>query len=113
MSFKGLKHWSPRLRKKVHRYIYRNVGVFNMPYDVCKDRRYLAEWLYEMVGHKYIYLFIWRKGYYKKKNRLRPYRIAVINIKSSDNARFVAEYIELRRISRFQWFEPDKKWKPI
>ncbi|MBI2667619.1 hypothetical protein HYX17_02505 [Candidatus Woesearchaeota archaeon] len=110
MSNEGLKHWSPKIRKKVYRYVFRSKGTFLIPYSELERRDKLAKWLYNKFGNGYFYLYIWRQGYYKKKERLRPYRIAIIDLKEGKNeVKYIPEYVELRRISKFSWFEPKKK----
>ena len=104
MSQKGLRHWSSHLQRKLHKFVYRCLGSRLMPYAVCKTRLRFAQWIRETFGYGYFYVFSWRKGYYKKRSikRLRPYCIAVIEIKENSPPNF----INLTRISRFRWFEP-------
>lgn len=100
----NLKHWSPKLRKKVHRYVYKCKGSFEMPYEVCKDQQSFGNWLAETVGPGYWYVFIWRPGYYKKKERLRPYRIAIVEVEQSSQQEYSTNYVDMSRIKRFQWW---------
>lgn len=107
MSQKGLKHWSPKLRPKVHKYVYINLGVRHAPYYIFENRMLMAQWITENYGYGHFYMFIWRKGYYKKRSvkRLRPYFIAEIEIEENKPPIFK----DLKRISKFSWFEPKKK----
>jgi len=71
-----------------------------------KKYQSFAEWIKANFGLGYFYVYLWREGYYKKRSikRLRPYKVAVIEIKENG-----FNFIDLGRISRYKWFEPKKK----
>lgn len=108
---RNLRHWSPKLRRKVHQYVYKCVGSFQMPYAVCKDQATFGNWLAETVGEGYWYVFIWRPGYYKKKERLRPYRIAIVEVKRTPQAKYQINFVDMQRIKRFKWWGDNQKRK--
>ena len=111
MTSRGIRHWSKGLRRKLHRYVYKNKGVVRIPYEIFEDRRILAEYIRAEFGYGHFLLYIWRFKRFKKANKngkkvwLIPYKIAVIELKEGKSPK----YVNLTRLNRFSWFEPKKK----
>ena len=99
---KNIKHWSKNVRSKIYPFVFKCLGTFQLPYACCEEDLF-AEWVFETVGHGYYYIFIWRPGYYKKINRLRPYRIATIELERDINQRYKVTFHNLRARS-FKWW---------
>lgn len=100
-------HWS-RLKRRVYPFVFRNLGTKLCPYEAFEDRRYFAQWLKESFGFGHFNIYSWKEGYYSKKHkkdRLRPYKIAEIEIKEG----LPPNFIDLTRISRFKWWEASRK----
>ena len=111
ISAQGLKRWPSYMQKSLHKFVFKSKGSHLMPYSVCKTRKEFAEWVYNTAGIGISYIYIWRKGYYKNKDHLRPYRIAIIENRTTKDGDLITNYLDLSRISKFSWFEPDKKQK--
>jgi|SRR3989344_6161277 len=106
MPRQSLMNWSPHLRKKIRQYVFRNLGSRFIPYNCFETRHKFAEWIKGNFGYGHFLVYIWRGGYYKKRSikRLRPYRIATLKIDENG-----VDFYDLKRISKFKWFEPKKK----
>ena len=103
MSSAGLRQWSFKLRKKIKRFVFKNLGTRNIPYSAFETRYEFGKWIRENFGVGTYYCYFWKKGYYKNKNWLRPYNIC--KIKVTENG---FDFIDLKRLSKYKFFEPKK-----
>ena len=106
----GLKRFPKYMRHKIYPFVFKCKGVFFCPYEKFLDRHDFARWVYDQVNEGIVYVFSWRGKVYtkKKEGALRPYRLAILENKIK-NEKLTTEFIELTRISKFSWWEPDKK----
>lgn len=111
MSADGLKHWSPPMRKKLNRIVYRNVGVRHCPLSAFEERQLFAKWIYENFGSGKFHIFTWRmKKDRNNKTRMTPFWLACIEIQPIGES-YVPHFHEMTRLSKQRWFEPSKKKK--
>jgi len=109
MSARGVKAWSPPLRRKLKKKIFKNTGGYSVPYSVLAEKELFGQWLFDNLGanYYYIYSYRWKRKIIdgKKKYQKIPYLIAKIELTESGHPRFH----DIKRISKYRWFDVKSK----
>jgi len=110
MHWSKIKHFSKPLRKRLYKYTFHTLGVFQMPYKVCETKEKFADWMFSKMGYNYGWLFIWKGYVYSKKHRgkPRPYCIATIEFTKGAGRKYNVIFHNIKRLSKYRWFCPKK-----
>lgn len=103
MSKEGYKHWSPRLRAKVHKKVFKSVHYDLVPVERLKNKDEIGRYCAENLWKGVFYLFGYSHG--KTRTHVKLVNLCRINLKMDEDGKYQARVThgKYARLSRY-WF---------
>jgi len=104
MSKDGYKHWSPKLRPKVHKMVYPPVLYMSVPVEELKNKKAIGKWAYENLWDGRFLMMGYSHG--KTRTHVKLVGLCWITLKTKDDL-YQARVVHAKhcRLSRYFFWE--------